>query len=79
MAQPISSGPGAALAAICEGSAKMPLPIMDPTTIAVRAAMPRPVFALAVRGASGGLETTVSDMTFSPSTRMHGHCCDPRH
>src|SRR6478735_707767 len=51
--QPIRRGPGAALAAIWEGSAKMPLPIIDPTTIAVRAARPRP--ALGIRGrVSGG-------------------------
>jgi hypothetical protein len=41
---PMSSGPGAALAAIWDGRAKIPLPIIDPTTIAVRAATPRPAF-----------------------------------
>lgn len=42
IAQPISSGPGAALAAIWDGRAKIPLPTMEPTTIAVRAARPSP-------------------------------------
>jgi hypothetical protein len=36
------SGPGAALPAIWEGNAKMPLPIIDPTTMAVMATTPRP-------------------------------------
>ncbi len=38
IAHPMSNAPGAALAAIWDGSAKIPLPIMDPTTSAVRAA-----------------------------------------
>ena len=60
----MSSGPGAALPAICDGRAKMPLPIIDPTTIAVRAARPRPVFAPAGRGSAGG-GIRVSDIVVS--------------
>ena len=42
ISQPMRSGPGAALPAIWEGRAKMPLPIMDPTTRAVRAGSASP-------------------------------------
>jgi hypothetical protein len=55
------SGPGAALPAIWEGNAKMPLPIIDPTTMAVRAAKPRPAFEPTGR-VSAGFGITVSDM-----------------
>jgi hypothetical protein len=65
MAQPMSRGPGAALAAICEGSAKIPLPIIDPTTMAVRAASPRP-FLAAVGRVLGGAEINVSDIVVLP-------------
>jgi hypothetical protein len=58
------SGPGAALPAICEGNAKMPLPIIDPTTIAVRAAKPRPAFGRGVRVSEGG-GIRVSDIVVS--------------
>jgi hypothetical protein len=61
MAQPTRRGPGAATAAICEGSAKIPLPIIDPTTMAVRAASPRPV--LATGRVAGGGEIRVSDIS----------------
>lgn len=40
--QPMSSGPGATLPAICDGRAKIPLPIIDPMTMAVSAASERP-------------------------------------
>jgi hypothetical protein len=63
-AQPMSSGPGAALPAIWEGRAKMPLPIIDPTTIAVRAARPRPAFVATGRiSVVGGVR--VSDIVVS--------------
>ena len=64
-AQPMSSGPGAALAAICEGRAKMPLPIIDPTTMAVRDARPRPALMPAGR-VSGDGEISVSDIVVLP-------------
>jgi hypothetical protein len=49
ISHPIRSGPGAALPAIWEGRAKMPLPIIDPTTSAVSAAMVRPALEAARR------------------------------
>jgi hypothetical protein len=61
---PMSSGPGAALAAIWDGRAKIPLPIIDPTTIAVRAASPSPALGNAVRVEGGG-GTSVSDIVVS--------------
>src|SRR4029077_7311066 len=61
---PIRRGPGAALPAIWDGSAKMPLPIIDPTTIAVRAARPRPRFTPGGRAGSG-LVSTVSNIVVS--------------
>ena len=67
------TGPGAALPAICEGRAKIPLPIIDPTTIAVRAARPRPVRVPAGR-VSGGGEISVSDIVVLPArSAARGH------
>jgi hypothetical protein len=42
----------------------MPLPIIDPTTIAVRAAKPRPAFGRGVRVSEGG-GIRVSDIVVS--------------
>ena len=66
IAHPMSRGPGAALAAICEGRAKIPLPIIDPTTIAVSAARPRPDFDRPGL-VSGGGEIRVSDIVVPSS------------
>src|SRR5690349_22111763 len=79
--QPISRGPGAALPAIWEGSAKMPLPIMDPTTRAVRAgsaspAAERRLVALGVLG-PGLVSWTVICGLLSQQT-AGGSCSGPR-
>src|SRR6478672_2164155 len=71
IAHPMRRGPGAALPAICEGSAKMPLPIIDPTTIAVSEARPRPRFT-PERRASLGLASTVSDIVVSQLEMAQG-------
>jgi hypothetical protein len=71
MDHPISSGPGAALAAICDGSAKIPLPIIDPTTIAVSEANPRPALRCSGRVAGGG-DIRVSDIVVPSIARFDG-------
>ena len=62
---PMRSGPGAALPAICDGSANIPLPIIDPTTIAVKADRPKPIFTPAGGGAGFGI--TDCDIVVSPT------------
>jgi hypothetical protein len=69
MDHPINSGPGAALAAIWDGNAKMPLPIIDPTTIAVSDANPRPALRRSGRVAGGG-DIKVSDIVVPPVPRF---------
>jgi hypothetical protein len=68
IAHPIMSGPGAALPAIWDGNAKMPLPIIDPTTRAVRATTPRPALGPLGR-VSAGLAIVFCDIVDSPVGR----------
>ena len=72
--QPISSGPGAALPAICDGSAKIPLPIIEPTTIAVSAESP----SLTGAAADGRDCVTTSDSTMDCSAPIAMAICTGR-